>query len=65
MLVDLSEIIPTTNTRDFLVFYLIFSNKFRLGEKVEIFGDIYKYKKSIFQIIQRVDEMMEKNQKIL
>ena len=64
MLVDLSEIIPTTNTRDLLVFYLIFSNKFRLGEKVEIFGDIYKYKKSIFQIIQRVDEMMEKNQKI-
>ncbi len=48
MLVNLSEIIPSTNILEFLVFYLIFFNKVRLGEKAKIFGDIYKYKKSIF-----------------
>jgi hypothetical protein len=37
--IDLSEIIQTTNIREFLVFCLIFFSKVSLGEKAEIFDD--------------------------
>ena len=37
--IDLSEIIQTTNIREFLVFCLIFFSKVNLGEKAEIFDD--------------------------